>query len=98
MLLNPAYMMKTDGQGYVPYTINLPITTSATVTTIGRIIAVVAFEAGGRGKVVGVAITASCFFVVNTDHFTASAGMRQVEAGIPPGAGVMALAACHPGK
>ena len=86
--------MKTDGQGYLPYIIELTIST----TTISWIVAVVAFEAGSRGKVAGVTITASRPFMVDTGIFTTSARMRQVEAGTAPGAGVMALAACHPGK
>jgi hypothetical protein len=58
----------------------------------------VAFEACGCGKVAGVTITAGRPFMVDTGIFTTNAGMRQVEAGATPGAGVMALAACHPGK
>ncbi|OGO63985.1 MAG: hypothetical protein A2029_06355 [Chloroflexi bacterium RBG_19FT_COMBO_47_9] len=54
-----------------------------------------AFEAGSRGKVDGVAITAGCLFMVDTVIFTTAGRMRQVECGRTPGSGVVALIAFH---
>ena len=55
-----------------------------------------ALEAGGCGKVDGVAVAAGCSLVVDTASFTANVGMHLVEAGRAPGGGVMALVAGHP--
>jgi hypothetical protein len=42
---------------------------------VAGIIAVVAFEAGGRGKIRRVAIEAGCSLVVDTTIFTTAVGM-----------------------
>ena len=57
-----------------------------------RIVTVVTYGAGGRGKVDGVAITAGCSFMIDTVSL-AIAGMRRVKDGRAPGGGIVALVA-----
>jgi hypothetical protein len=66
--------MHCKGYIMVAYGLYLVATSS-----IARIVTVVAFEAGGRGKVDGVAITAGGSFMIDTATITTTAGMRQIE-------------------
>jgi hypothetical protein len=51
------------------------VTFLATTSSVTGIVAIVAFEAGSRGKVDGVAITANCSLMVDTVYFTTASGM-----------------------
>jgi hypothetical protein len=48
-------------------------------SAIAGIVAGVAFETGGSGKIDGVTISAGCPLVADAAAITAAAGMRQVE-------------------